>query len=432
MSDDAAGPAEALTVESAKPAALKQVEFYFADANLPYDKFLFTLSRKDADGWVPIKTIASFKRMKPICDVLGVEGIADALRTSAELLEVDEAGERVRRARELVPVSDVHSRSIYAKGFPDEYDGLQKELEAFFEQFGKINGVRMRRENDKSRKFKNSVFVEFAETPTLNAFLEQAKGDEPVEDGGHGVQYKDTKLQVMSKPAYMAMKIKEKGIDPNADRGARGKGPRKFNAFRELEREKTQGTGAPASTRSDPLEFEYNGTTLATLPDGSVDAENVTFPPDSVLRFTGASSGGSWKDLKDTLTTMHPTSFVEFPADAEEGVVGFRESVSDEKLDEIKKKGITVGGAEVAWERVDEAKAKDFYVDRAKYRASYLLDRREAERNTPSRGRGRGRGGRGGRGHGRGGRGGRSDNARKRTADGAPPEVGSAKRTKPE
>lgn len=419
---EAAAPA--LSAAEAKDAALKQVEFYFADANLPFDKFLFTLTRKDPEGWVPIETVASFKRMKPVREAIGVEGIAEALRGSEDLLEVDEAGQKVRRRKELVQVTDAHARSIYAKGFPDEYEGLQEDLEAYFAQFGKINGVRMRRESERPRKFKNSVFVEFAEPAELDAFLLQARAEDPIEDGGRAIRYKDTPLDVMSKPAYVAMKMQEKGIDPN-DKS--NKGPRKFNAFREMEKERHSGGEQSGGSRADPLEFEYNGKMLTTTPEGSINADEVTFPADSVLRFTNAASGGSWKDLKDTLSTLHPTSFVEFPEGAVEGVVGFREPISDEKLAEIKGKGITVGGQPVTWERVEEAQAKDFYVDRAKFRASFLLDRREADRSSQRGGRGRVRGrGRGGRGGGRGGRGG-SD---KRKRDG-PPEIG-AKRARNE
>lgn len=94
-------------------ACLLTVEFYFADANLPFDKFLFALTRKD-NGWVPIATLASFKRMRPIKDTLGVPRIAEVLRRSTELLEVDESGEKVRRKKELVPVTDAYQRSAYA------------------------------------------------------------------------------------------------------------------------------------------------------------------------------------------------------------------------------------------------------------------------------------------------------------------------------
>ena len=278
----------------------------------------------------------------------------------------------------------------------------------------------MRRENEKPRKFKNSVFVEFASAAEMNAFLDKAKAEEPCEDGGHGVKYGETKLQVMSKPAYVEMKMKEKGIDPDAEkRNPSKRGPRKFNAFRELEKEQhsQQGAAAAKSLREEPLEFEYNGKTLTTRKDGSIDEAEVVFPERSVLRFTGASQGGSWKDLKDTLSTLHPTSFVEFPADATEGAVGFREPVSDDKLADIQNKGITVGGSPVSWERVSEDKARDFYVERAKFRANYLLDRRDAEHNAP-------RGG-------RSGRGGRQASGDKRKRQDAPPEVG-AKRAKEE
>ncbi len=104
-----------MTVDEAKEEALRQVEFYFHDSNLPFDKFLFTLTRKDPQGWVPIATIASFKRMREIKELLGLEGIAEALRGSKELLEVSEDGVNVRRTKELVPVRDAFDRSVYAK-----------------------------------------------------------------------------------------------------------------------------------------------------------------------------------------------------------------------------------------------------------------------------------------------------------------------------
>ena len=56
-----------------------------------------------------------------------------------------------------------------------------------------------------------------------------------------------------------------------------------------------------------------------------------------------------------------------------------------------------MGGSAVSWERVNEDKARDFYVERANFRASFLLDRREADRHAPRRGHrshARGRGGR--------------------------------------
>jgi La domain len=88
---------------------VKQVEFYFSDANLPHDKFLWSLTQADPkkEGWVSIKQIASFKRMqrfKPL------EAVVKALRTSKELLEVSEDGTLVRRKIPLVKPTDEQYR----------------------------------------------------------------------------------------------------------------------------------------------------------------------------------------------------------------------------------------------------------------------------------------------------------------------------------
>jgi lupus La protein len=96
---------------------LKQVEFYFSDANLPRDKFLWTLTQSDPkkEGWVPIKQIASFKRMQRFQPV---EAISNALRGSKELLEVNEDGSAVRRKIPLIkPTSqkfqEINNRSLH-------------------------------------------------------------------------------------------------------------------------------------------------------------------------------------------------------------------------------------------------------------------------------------------------------------------------------
>ena len=96
---------------------LKQVEFYFSDANLPRDKFLWTLTVSDPQkkGWVPISQIASFKRMQRFQPL---EAIVSALRQSKELLEVNEEGTAVRRKIPLVkPTSEtfqeIGNRSLH-------------------------------------------------------------------------------------------------------------------------------------------------------------------------------------------------------------------------------------------------------------------------------------------------------------------------------
>lgn len=197
---------------------LKQVEFYFSDQNLPKDKFLFKTTQQN-DGWVPISTIATFSRMRKFRPL---SAVVDALKQSKELLEVSEDEESVRRKIPLVEpkkeqIEEARKRSIYAKGFPDEHKDLQVELEKYFEKYGPVKEVRMRRTDDKT--FKNSVFVEFATVDDATKFLEA--DPKPA--------FNDNELLTMSKNAYIEMKAAEHGFANNAN----GRKSKKFNAFKD-------------------------------------------------------------------------------------------------------------------------------------------------------------------------------------------------------
>lgn len=153
-------------------------------------------------GWIPLSTIFSFKRMQEILSAssrtatISQLAIVNALKADYPssdkdaLLEVSENGEQVRRKKELLPPgqSGQMDRSVYVKGFPEENEDenkssskggkgytaspLQKELENWFESLGcgRVNAVRMRR--DEQKKFKQSVFVEFATVDSVKTFLD--------------------------------------------------------------------------------------------------------------------------------------------------------------------------------------------------------------------------------------------------------------------
>ena len=73
---------------------------------------MWTLHTANAEHWVPIQTVASFKRMREF-QPKGLPWVVDALRTSDEL-EVDAAGENVRRRTEVQPPKGQFERSVYA------------------------------------------------------------------------------------------------------------------------------------------------------------------------------------------------------------------------------------------------------------------------------------------------------------------------------
>jgi len=61
------GTGEEVTAEPAElvdPQLKRQLEFYFSDSNLPKDKFLLQLTKKTPEGWVSLKTISEFKKMR--------------------------------------------------------------------------------------------------------------------------------------------------------------------------------------------------------------------------------------------------------------------------------------------------------------------------------------------------------------------------------
>lgn len=198
---------------------LRQVEFYFGDNNLPYDKFLWTESRKD-DGWVPIATVHSFKRMQRFQPF---EEVVAAIKESPELLEVSEDGLKVRRKTEIKAPDEEESReriarTVYVKGFGEETPSAQLDIEAFFNEHGKMNQVRLRRTDDGD--FKSSVFAEFADVEDAKKFV--ALEPKPT--------YREQELLIMSKQAYVEMKSEQHNF---ADK-ANGRRKPRFNAFKQM------------------------------------------------------------------------------------------------------------------------------------------------------------------------------------------------------
>jgi lupus La protein len=82
---------------------------------------MWTLHSATDEHWVPISTIASFKRMREL-EPRDPDWLATVLRTSTEL-EVSEDGKKVRRLTEVQEPKGAFERSVYAvrllrKGLP--------------------------------------------------------------------------------------------------------------------------------------------------------------------------------------------------------------------------------------------------------------------------------------------------------------------------
>ncbi|WVY89030.1 hypothetical protein V8G54_037901 (chloroplast) [Vigna mungo] len=88
------GPPPATFISATESALsnmiLRQIEYYFSDANLVRDEFL--RSKMDEQGWVPVTLIADFPRVKSL--TTNVQLILDSMRTST-IVEV--LGDKLRR-----------------------------------------------------------------------------------------------------------------------------------------------------------------------------------------------------------------------------------------------------------------------------------------------------------------------------------------------
>lgn len=376
--------------------AVRQVEFYFADSNLPYDKFMWTLHSKTPEHWVPIKTIASFKRMREFQSE-DSEWLLDALKQST-LLEVDESQTNVRRMTEVQEPKNQFERSVYAKGFGEEESALQGHLEEFFNKYGKTNVVRMRR--DENKKFKGSVFVEFADFSSVDAFL---KADpKPT--------WNNQELLIMSKGDYCEMKIKEKGLTGKAARNRRElmTRPRGFNAFQEMDKGKPTTREKKSNDSTKEVYLDFMGKNILIQHDnegnGTVSAEDVPLVKGATLKFEGCVDV-KWAQIKDPLKARfdNRAPYIKYSRGDDFGLVGFHKALSEDEITFVKETIKVIENRPVTWTVPNEQDEKAFQIERAQVAAKAALIT-AAGGGSNTRG---GKGGRGGRG-GRGSRGGRS------------------------
>lgn len=119
-------PPSEVADEELRSKILRQVEFYFSDANLPTDDFLLKIIRRPSgsyenqEGWVPIKTLASFHKMKKL--TRNIPTIVAALRTSIQL-EVSPEGQRVRRLTPFdlnIDFDDIRSKTVLTWNLPEK------------------------------------------------------------------------------------------------------------------------------------------------------------------------------------------------------------------------------------------------------------------------------------------------------------------------
>lgn len=192
------------------------------------DKFLFSKVGGSENNSVPLELLHSFKRMRRFQPF---SAIVEAMKTS-DTLDLTDDNTAVKRKVPLPDDVKVHSeqyakvfadgamaRSIYAKGFcrfGEEGPTTQTDIEAFFEPYGPINSVRLRRTSPE-KVFKGSVFVEFKTEEKAKEFL--ALDPKP--------KFNDQELLIKSKKEYCDEKVDEinsGNVRPSDERRRAGRG----------------------------------------------------------------------------------------------------------------------------------------------------------------------------------------------------------------
>ena len=109
---------------------VQQVEFYFSDANITKDKFLLKHVKRNKEGFVSLKLISSFKRVKHLTK--DWRQVAAAIERKSDKLEVNDLKTKVRRLDDLPEYDETTpSRTVVALNLPLERPTIEGVAEIF-------------------------------------------------------------------------------------------------------------------------------------------------------------------------------------------------------------------------------------------------------------------------------------------------------------
>jgi len=128
--------------EDLQQKIISLVEYYFSDENILKDAFLLKHVRRNRMGFVSIKLITSFKKMKTLTKDYRI--VACSLKGS-EKLELNEENSKVRRKDPLPDYDEtVPSRTVVALNIPLENPTMENMAE-IFSKCGCVNNFRIMR-----------------------------------------------------------------------------------------------------------------------------------------------------------------------------------------------------------------------------------------------------------------------------------------------
>ncbi|VVD06180.1 unnamed protein product [Leptidea sinapis] len=146
---------------------LKQMEFYFSDANLSKDRYLGDLV--NVDPYVHLTEFLKFNKIRTMTQ--DITDIAKAMKHST-FLELSEDKQKVKRKIPMVPY-DADLRTIYVESIP--VTASREWLERVFSDYGQVAYISLPKFKN-SQKIKGFGFIEFTKQQDaqkcINAFTE--------------------------------------------------------------------------------------------------------------------------------------------------------------------------------------------------------------------------------------------------------------------
>ncbi|XP_033629108.1 lupus La protein homolog [Asterias rubens] len=258
---------------------IRQIEYYFGDANLKRDRFLQEQVKED-EGWVPLEIMIKFNRLKAMTEDYNI--ITTALEKSTNnLIEVNEDRDKIRRYQSKPLPQDtteyrkaLKERSIYCKGFPlDEELG---KIQDFLDRFGETEHIYMRRDIEK--KFKGSVFATYADVEMAKKFMKE-----------DGLKYGENEVVKMFKEEYFLKKVEER------------KQKREEDKQKKLEEKDRKEKEAIEATKADFGEYDKG----------------------CIVHFSGADDQTSREDLKEFFADYGTVSWIDFTRGQTKGHIRF-------------------------------------------------------------------------------------------------------------
>lgn len=124
---------------------VEQVEFYFSDESLLKDAFLLKHVRRNKEGFVSLKLVSSFKRVRALVKDWRVVGVA--IKRKSKKIELNDIETKIRRLEPL-PLYDetTPSRTVVATNLPFDKLTIEK-VSDIFSKCGEIALVRILRPN---------------------------------------------------------------------------------------------------------------------------------------------------------------------------------------------------------------------------------------------------------------------------------------------